>query len=304
MVIASAAAVGVTRGVVRRAIERGQELRLQDVQEQEVQEALRSQTALPRMLRGALLEELTLRVTVEEAALVAEIACNLQRAYAPEPQEWAILRAGRLQIEAARPCLEALVQEGTNRSLTLASAEALGDLGNPASVPLLLLLLPDVPAEPTARPIDPDHDEESIVGHDPEDEADPRPDPREAAITDGVVDDDGEPADGDPASAPTTADGETEPDDARSDDKVRRRADAGLSNSAVLALGKIGDAAAVADLVRVAREGDDLALHSSVVRALGLIGGLTVREPLTSIVQTHPNPLVRQLAQQTLARLQ
>jgi HEAT repeat protein len=87
------------------------------------------------------------------------------------------------------------------------------------------------------------------------------------------------------------------------EDAGGRRNDGGLSLSAVLALGKIRDPRIVPDLTRLARKGGDFALHSTVVDALGLIGGRRVIGPLTSISRTHPNPLIRQQAKETLEQI-
>jgi hypothetical protein len=81
------------------------------------------------------------------------------------------------------------------------------------------------------------------------------------------------------------------------------RGGAGPVVGAVLALGKIGDRSAVPELFRLARQGDNLPLHSAIVHALGLIGGPTVHGPLTAISRTDPNPLVREQAVATLQRL-
>ena len=89
----------------------------------------------------------------------------------------------------------------------------------------------------------------------------------------------------------------------RSADGSGRPADGGLAVSLVLALGKIRDPAAVPRLLSVAAGDEDLALHSTVVRALGLIGGTQAVSGLTAIGNSHPNALVRELARQTLARL-
>lgn len=86
-------------------------------------------------------------------------------------------------------------------------------------------------------------------------------------------------------------------------DGTGRPADGGLTVSLVLALGKIRDPAAVPRLSGLAAGDEDLALHSTVVRALGLIGGAEAVSALTTISTTHPSPLVRELARQTLARL-
>jgi hypothetical protein len=73
--------------------------------------------------------------------------------------------------------------------------------------------------------------------------------------------------------------------------------------SAVLALGKLGDPSVAPELMRLARQGDDFALHSTIVHALGLIGGPRVTGALTAISRTHANPLIREQAQQTLERI-
>lgn len=82
-----------------------------------------------------------------------------------------------------------------------------------------------------------------------------------------------------------------------------RPADGGLAVSLVLALGKLRDPAAVPRLRSVAAGDEDLALHSTVVHALGLIGGTQAVAVLTAIRDSHPNALVRELARQALARL-
>lgn len=87
------------------------------------------------------------------------------------------------------------------------------------------------------------------------------------------------------------------------EDGKGRAADGGLSQSAVLAIGKLGDPSAVPDLMKLAKEGDDLALHSTAVHALGLIGGNRVIGALTEISKTHSNPLIREQAQETLAAI-
>jgi HEAT repeat protein len=82
-----------------------------------------------------------------------------------------------------------------------------------------------------------------------------------------------------------------------------RPADGGLAVSLVLALGKLRDPAAVPRLRSVAAGEEDLALHSTVVHALGLIGGTEAVAALTTIGNSHPNTLVRELARHALARL-
>jgi hypothetical protein len=166
-------------------------------------------------------------------------------------------------------------------------------------VPVLLPLIATLPGHRTSESTRGDVDPLPPAGRDedPEDGSSPVADPKERS--------DAAPNDGEPRPVPSSdRDGETEIDNGASDDVMRRGAEAGLADAAVLALGKIGDERAIQHLFRLAREGDELGLHSSVVNALGLIGGPRVHGPLTSISQTHPNELVRELARQTLARLQ
>lgn len=253
-------------------------------------------TLLPPALTGVVLEDLTRTVTPTEGPLVVVIACNAAGAYIVSAQQWAIGAAGIHRLGTARSCLEQLVTNGTDRGLVLAATQALGDLKNQASIPVLLSLLPNLPLLPQVRLNIPLLSPTVSLANDPEDESGGGADLGETARPPGET----EPG---PPSTPTSdPDGETEPDDLPSDDPVRRRSDGGLTLAAVLALGKIGGLSAVSPLARLAREGDDLALHSTVVHALGLIGGPLVIVPLTEISLIHPNPLIRTQARQTLLR--
>ena len=286
--LAGDGAVRVASEIVRTAIAKGTGLQLRDIAPY-----LDSRERL-LMLIGALLEELSAHVTpAADGTQLAQFACD--GSVMPAVQLWAIEQSGRLQIAAARPCLESLVRDPRDRDLRIAAAVALGDLKMAESVPVLLTLIAPLPAHQTGSATG--NEELPPVGpaSDPEDVSSPAADPEEHGS--GVAVDDERP--GTPSTLP---DGETEPDEVPSDDVLSRRADGGHSDAAVLALGKIGDPAAVPDLSRVAGEGDDLSLHSTVVVALGLIGGEPVLEPLTSISKSHPNELVRELAGQTLAR--
>lgn len=284
--------VRFAREVVKSALGRGKSLRLADVAPH-----LGSREAHPALMT-ALLEELSATVTPQEAALVTSIACDSSAAFHRQARLWAIGQAGRMKIAAARPCLEKTVGDPTNIDARIAATEALGEMKNPASVPALLPLIQPLPGHRTSDSKG-DGDPLPPVGRneDPEDGSAPVSDPGERA--------DPAPNDAEPRPVPSSdRDGETQLDNGPTDDVMRRGAEAGLADAAVLALGKIGDERAIQHLFRLAREGDDLALHSSVVNALGLIGGPRVHGPLTSISQTHPNELVRELARQTLARLQ
>lgn len=286
-VLAGDGSVRVASEIVRTAIAKGSGLQLRDVA------PYFSSRETPPVLLGSLLKEMSARVTPSaDGTQLAQFACD--GGVLPAVQIWAIEQSGRLKIAAARSCLESLVRDPKNRGTRISAASALGDLKMAESVPVLLTLIEPLPGH---RVSDSKGDEElPPVGpaSDPEDESSPAADPEERG--NGIAIDDERP--GTPSS-----EGEVEPDDVPNDDALSRRSDGGLSDAAVLALGKIGDPAAVRDLFRVAGEGDDLSLHSTVVVALGLIGGTPVQGPLTSISKSHPNELVRELASQTLARL-
>lgn len=287
IVLTSDGAARVAAEIVRTALAKGTALQLRDVT------AHFGTRETPPVLIGSLLEELSARVTPSvDGPQLAQLSCD--GSVLAAVQLWAIGESGRLKIAAARPCLESLVGDPKHRA-RIAATTALGDLKMADSVPVLLTLIAPLPGPQPSQSGD---DEPPPVrpASDPEDVSSPSADPAERGS--GIAIDDERP--GAPTSLP---DGEAEPDDVPGDDVLSRRSDAGLSDAAVLALGKIGDPAAVRDLARVAGEGDDLSLHSTVVVALGLIGGEPVVEPLTSISRSHPNELVRELASQTLARL-
>jgi HEAT repeat protein len=107
---------------------------------------------------------------------------------------------------------------------------------------------------------------------------------------------------GDPGSLPALLQ-VLEPLTGRPGTRPARRSLGGLAEAAVLAIGKVGAVEAVPALMRIAFEGDDLALHSAVVHALGLIGGVGVTGALTEIGRTHPNGYVRDQALRTLERV-
>jgi len=289
-VLTGAGSARVASEMVTTAIAKGTALQLRDVVPY-----FSSREPLPPVLIGSLLKEMSARVTPSaDGTQLARFACD--GSVLPVVQLWAIGQSGRLQIAAARPCLESLVRDPSNRSTRIAAAGALGDLKMAASVPVLLTLIEPLPGHRVSESKGAGEPPSLRPASDPEDESSPAADPEEERNGETAFDDE---RPGTPSSLP---DGEDEPDDVPGDDILSRRADGGLSDAAVLALGKIGDPAAVRDLARVAGEGDDLSLHSTVVVALGMIGGKSVQGPLTSISKSHPNELVRELASQTLAR--
>jgi HEAT repeats len=288
MLLGGDGSVGVASEIVKTVLAKGAGLQLRDVTSY-----FGSREPLPPGLIGSLLEEMAAHVTPSaDGTQLARFACD--GSVLPAVQLWAIGQSGRLQIAAARPCLESLVRDPKDRGTRIAAATALGDLKMAESVPVLLTLIAPLPGHQVSESQGDEDPPPVGPASEPEDESAPAADPEERGS--GIAIDDEQP--GTPSTLP---DGET--DDAPGDDILSRRADGGLSDAAVLALGQIGDPAAVRDLFRVAGEGDDLSLHSTVVVALGLIGGEPVQEPLASIGTSHPNELVRELAAQTLARL-
>jgi hypothetical protein len=285
--------VGVqTRHIVSKAIARRANLRLSDV-------IADLKVSVNPALISSLLEQLNVQLSVDDASLLTEIACDSDGAFIMQARLWAIDRAGTLRLAGARSCLEGWVRQEKNVDFRIAAAEALGDLGDRASVPVLLPLLKHLPPAPTRGGNDTPPRRGVGPVDDPEDDSKPIADPEED-ITPGRP----SPPEDEPVMEPAERDGETEPDGASGDDEFSRRSDGGLTLTVILALGKIGDPSAIDDLFRVVREGDDLALHSTVVHALGLIGGLPAQEPLRTISESDPDNLVRALARQTLARLQ
>jgi hypothetical protein len=105
----------------------------------------------------------------------------------------------------------------------------------------------------------------------------------------------------DPRSLPALTSVLTTQDQTSED--INDDADGGLSLAVILAMGKIGDSSAVSTLLKIAQNGEDLALHSTVVHALGLIGPKSI-DALTDISKNHPNQLIRAQAQRTLERVQ
>ncbi len=226
--------------------------------------------------------------------------------------------AGLLAIAEARVCLERLATtpQGT---YAVHAVEALGNFADPRSLQALLALIPTMPPRPFEEGTDKIDEDGPGPDFDPEDEGVPKPDPwedgdevpptppPEDAIDNGrdeADDDVGE--DDDANDGPTPPGDVVENDDAPydpTDDLFARTADGGLTEAAVLALGKLGESAAVTRLSALTREGDNLGLHSSVVVSLGLIASPPAKRELRAISEGHPNALVRTLARQTLQRL-
>ncbi len=298
------AAAHVTRDIVKQAIDQGEKIQLEDVQY-----AFRTETpALPRVLVGSLLEELTLRVTRDEAPLVSEMACDAEESYYTVPQLWAISRVGALKLAEARACLEEFVKENMNRDRRLAAIEALGDLGDAESISVLMPLLPET--QPPLAPIGDDEgrDGDKEIGATPEDrdgdtESDSREEPEEEKLQ--TRNEDVAPLE--PAKArrlqedpPPNDDSVVEEEKPDHDGRLQRL-DAGLAEVALLALGKIHAREAVPVLQRIALESGDFALRSTAVHALGLIGTPEAYEALTAISK-QADELIRNQADRTLKR--
>ena len=296
------AAVAVTRDIVTTALDLGATIRLGDVQY-----GFRTENpAPPRVLVGSLLEELSLWVTPAEAPLVQEMACDTRGSFHPATQLWAIYRVGVLRLAEARPCLEGFVKDVRTDYGTLGAAiQALGDLGDPKSVLVLRSLLPETQPLPAV-----DDGDDGAVREDaaPDDDGDTEPDGREDPEDETLAED--EEAWSSEADSWEELGQDPPPDD---DSPVQGesygdahdwRPDPGLTDAALLALGKIGAPEAIPELRRLALEGDTLDFHSTAVHALGLIGTPEVHQPLAEISETHPDELIRDQAKRTLERLQ
>jgi hypothetical protein len=300
--------VDVTRSIVLKAIVLGEKLRLADVR----RDLRRKNPGPPRGLVAFLTEELTIRVTVAESSLVAKMACDPKERFLRAAQLWAISRVGHLKVRKARPCLNLFVTLRRDRGKRIAATEALGDMGDRRSVPVLLSILLSPPPLVGERERAPDREEDPEVddGPDMDDDTnladnigpivdtDSNTDTHLAHDTD-MIGDTGRDTD----STVLNFDGGMVQDDNIEGDRFRRRSDGGLSQSAILALGKIGHPGALPVLFLIAQEGNDLALHSTVVHAMGLIDGRNARRSLTVISSRHPNELIRDQAKRTLERL-
>jgi len=270
---------------------------------------------LPPRLVAALTAELAQRIDARQGYQLVDVVCH------PSDNDerltmLALDRIAALKIVDAAPCIEQIVRESADRELGVPAVEALGELREPSSFQTLMDLLPQVnpgPARPRLpAPVDPDQGPD----FDPEDESNPHSDPletddatpqptRERPPSPGAGPVSVEPDD-DGAGLPPTAVAQQEDEPPVPPDAVGPEAvfDRGLVESAILALGKIGDNRAVQRIGRLGSFGDDLGLHSTVVTSLGLIGGRDAREQLARIQASHPHPLVRDLATQTLSRQQ
>lgn len=280
------------REVVLRGLKLGGQVGLLDFED-----LLAKGTPVPRPLLGSVTEELSLRLSQKDQGLIGEMACDPQQFFLPAVQLWAISQVGPLQVADARLCLEKFIGDKKDEARAIAASEALGELGDPDSVRPLIRLLATLPADP--RIVGRDRRGDSAIptgGEDPEDESNAEPDKDEASAP-------GE-TERTPVPPPSSdRDGDKEPDNAPSRDRAVRGAGGGLAEASILALGKVGDTAAVPILFRIAQQGDDFSLQSTAVNALGLIGGRTVLGPLRALSRTHTNPLVREQAKETYERL-
>jgi hypothetical protein len=309
------AQAGAARALLDTVLARGPDLRLTEVLPYL---AAARPARVPSGLLASLLAQIRLRATIEDAQAIARLACRPDD-FQPQAARAGIALAGALAVEASRKCLESRAA-APDSPFAIDAVEALGDFGDPRSLGALLSLIPALPAKAFETGTDP---LDGVDGpgplDDPEFEGEPKPDrledgddtppppePEKRVDTgrdepdDNVSPDDD--ANGEGPLPPGVAD---EDDDAPfdSDDLVQRMADGGVAEAAVLALGRIGDTRAVTRIARIAREGNVLALHSTVVNALGLIGSEQAQRELQAISRGHPDPYVRSLAQRTLQRL-
>jgi HEAT repeat protein len=89
-------------------------------------------------LLASLLEELAPRLTPRDNGLLVEAACDGSDAYLPSVRGWAMAHAGRRRLTDARLCLEAAAVSATDARFVGEALDALGDLGDRRSVPVLV----------------------------------------------------------------------------------------------------------------------------------------------------------------------
>src|SRR6185436_6329568 len=120
MVLAGDGSVRVASEIVRMALAKGARLQLRDVAPY-----FGSREPLPPALIGSLLKEMSAHVTPSaDGAQLAQYACD--GSVRPAVRFWAIGQSGRLQIAAARPCLESLARDPKDRAARIAATDALG----------------------------------------------------------------------------------------------------------------------------------------------------------------------------------
>jgi len=137
IVLIPVGSLDVTRSIVRKAIDRGPDLDLADVNEE-----IKSHDSDPSaQLVGSLLAELKLNLAATDAELLVEVGCDPADEYIDKARLWGIYRLGNLRIAQSRTCLEVNVAAGAELRARIASAEALGEIGDPASLKVLQSVL-------------------------------------------------------------------------------------------------------------------------------------------------------------------
>lgn len=113
----------------------------------------RSEPLPPRLLFAACLLELSERSAddggrsgaARDGDLLSQMACAERGVYWADARRWAFREGGiRKQVDT-RPCLETVAASAEDEATRVAATEGLGDLGDAASVPLLLTLLAEEP---------------------------------------------------------------------------------------------------------------------------------------------------------------
>jgi hypothetical protein len=263
------------------------------------------QPTLPIVLAGALMSELTKRVTVKDAALLKQIACDTRKTYLKPARSWAIQRSGVLKLGKTRRCLEGLVtaKEEWNSGIQIAAIEALGDLGNPRSTAVLLKLLPELEAKPKKGVAKVSNEDTRL--QDESAEREPQGEEPEGGTQQSIKDDEAttSPAKGGERLEPKKAivsqsNGERTKEQGLKPEGL----EIGLIDSVLLALGKIGAPGSISTLQRFALVVPDFSLSSTAVHSLGLTGTPESRQALKTIVQESSNELIRNQASQTLKR--
>ncbi|MEO0423803.1 MAG: HEAT repeat domain-containing protein [Pseudomonadota bacterium] len=306
------AQANATNALLQLVQDKGANLRISDT----LQYLQAGNPRVPRAMLAALLSQLDGSATLQDASAIRRLACRPQD-FQPPAAFLGIRLTGLLAIQNARACLE---RHATTPSgaYAIEAVSALGNFADPRSLQPLLSLIPQGSPTPFPEGTDPQEQDGPGPDFDPEEEGVPTPDPREEsddlpprptpedAIDNGRDEPDDDVSEDDDANDEQNPPGNVEEiDDAPydTDDESPRHHDGGLTSAAVLALGQLADPTAVPRIAAIAREGDNLGLHSTVVHALALIASDRARRELGAIATGHPNPIVRTSAQQALQRL-
>ncbi|MFP6655234.1 MAG: hypothetical protein VCB25_06380, partial [Myxococcota bacterium] len=264
---------------------------------------------LPPAFVGGLLREVRAGLNENDDSLLTQMACGSQAEFVLQARRWAVEQLPAQASAERRACLEGLAVSSPDLAVAFAATEALGEIGATASVPVLVSLL-----SPFSVPLSDSNlsDEDESMGQVSQSDGE---DPEGSGQGDSTDESGpeqggglGEPND-DPTQLQLTGDEEASDTASTPDDETDGRPSAasprglGFADSVVLALGKVGDPAAVPSLSALMLGTDDFSLHSTVIHAFGLIGTEETWVPLQGLISQHGDSLLREQARSTLLRL-